>query len=249
MPQFLPWILASLSVALLVIAGATSFVRRRRLAAQALPRIWALTPRPVFSSTERRLYGLLREALPQQIVLAKLPLVRFCQPSDPATVRYWYSLLGSAHVNFAICTSNGRVLAVIDIEGDKQASRRSRHIKLSVLTACRVRYLRCSADRLPSIPELQMLVPINGAQPRPTMNEWPGNKGPAVKRQVSERATLWQDSGFMQDSFFGMDGRNDVGAHSGFSPSRFGPALRETPPAPEDVGGVVIDTPVSPLRH
>jgi hypothetical protein len=243
LPHLLPWILASLSFALLATAGVILLIRRRRRAAQALPTEWALTARPVFSSTERRLHRLLCEALPQQIVLAKLPLIRFCQPTDPMTVRYWYALLANSHVNFAICSSSGRVLAVIDIEGDRAQSRRAIQIKSSVLAACRVRYLRSSADRLPSIPELQMLVPQSGSAMRPSSSSVTSGS------RARERATLWQDSGFMQDSFFGMDGRSDVNTTSGFGASRPGPISRDFPPSPEDVGGVVIDTPVSPLRH
>ena len=155
MQHLLPWILASLSVALLAGAGVLFLLRKRKRKALALPTDWALTARPVFSSSERRLYRLLREALPQQTILSKLPLVRFCQPTDPKTVRYWFSLLGASHVSFAVCSSNGRVLAVIDIESERPASRRSSTIKQSVLTACRVRYLSCRPDRLPSVPELQ----------------------------------------------------------------------------------------------
>jgi hypothetical protein len=55
--------------------------------------------------------GGLREALPHHIVLSKLPLVRFCQPNDPGEVQFWYDLLGTNHVGFAICSANGRVLA------------------------------------------------------------------------------------------------------------------------------------------
>ena len=57
----------------------------------------------------------LREALPHHIVLSKLPLVRFCQPNDPQQVRFWYELLGSLNVTFAVCSANGRVLAAIDL--------------------------------------------------------------------------------------------------------------------------------------
>ena len=53
----------------------------------------------------------------------------------------------------------------------------------------------------------------------------------------------------MQDSFFGDDGHREVFASSGFGTLRSGLSVRELPPAPEDVGGIVIDTPVSPLRH
>ena len=108
----------------------------------------------------------LREALPHHIVLSKLPLVRFCQPPRQGDTRYWFQLLGAIHVTFAICSANGRVLAAIDLDTDRGNSRRVLQIKQSVLAACRVRYLRCPADHLPSIPELQLLVPHGASAAR-----------------------------------------------------------------------------------
>src|SRR5215510_11164975 len=93
-------------------------------------------------------------------------MVRFIQPNDPAQVRYWYDLLGAIHVTFAVCSANGRVLAAIDLDTDRGNSRRVLQIKQSVLAACRVRYLRCPVDHLPSVPELQLLVPQSTASAR-----------------------------------------------------------------------------------
>jgi hypothetical protein len=255
MQQFIPWIFASLSFALLLGAAGLWLLHGRKPRARPLPTEWTLTARPVFSSDERRVYRQLREALPHHIVLSKLPLVRFCQPTDPQEVRFWYELLGSSHVTFAVCSANGRVLAAIDLDNERASSRRSMQIKQSVLAACRVRYLRCPPDHLPSIPELQLMVPSSGAaargpQPAPTNGQMRDNlAGAAAISRRRERITLWQDSGFMQDSFFGVDGRGDLGTPSGFGMLRSGVAVREVPSAPEDTGGVVIDTPVSPLRH
>lgn len=243
MQHLLPWVLASLSIALLLYAGALWRIQRRRRASRPLPSEWALTARPVFSSDERQLYRQLREALPRQIVLAKLPLVRFCQPTDPDTVRYWYRLLGTIHVSFAICSANGRVVAAIDVETERNASARSAKIKQAVLAACGVRYLRCQPDALPSIPELQLLVPQAGSVSRAAQ---PSSAMGAAHR---DSPALWQDSGLMQDSFFGGDAHSEVFASSGFGTLRSGLSMRELPPAPEAMGGVVIDTPVSPLRH
>ncbi len=259
MLQHLPWILASLSFALLLAAGALWLLRQRTPRSRPLPTEWTLTARPVFSTDERRIYRQLREALPHHIVLSKLPLVRFCQPTDPQEVRFWYELLGSSNVTFAVCSANGRVLAAIDLDsdrgGDRSAYRRSVQIKQSVLAACRVRYMRCPVDHLPSIPELQLMVPHSGAaargpQPAPTVGQARDHLSNTVASRRRERTTLWQDSGFMQDSFFGVDGRGgDLGAPSGFGSLRGGVSVREMPGAPEDAGGVVVDTPVSPLRH
>ncbi len=249
MQHLLPWILASLSLSLLLGAGVLWLLHGRKPKLRPLPTEWTLTPRPVFSTDERRVYRQLREALPHHILLSKLPLVRFCQPVDPHEVRYWYDLLGSVNVTFAICSANGRVLAAIDLDNERAPSRRSMQIKQSVLAACRVRYLRCQVDQLPSIPELQLLVPQSsagsrGPQPAPAQAGAVMSSAASPKRR--ERATLWQDSGFLQDSFFGADATSDLGAASAFGSLRSGTTARELPSVPEDTGGVLIDTPSTP---
>lgn len=258
MQQTLPWIIALVAVAVLVPLAALLLVRRRKPAAPPLlPTEWKLVPRPVFSTDERRIYRQLREALPHHIVLSKLPLVRFCQPSDPQEVRFWYELLGSAHVTFAICSANGRVLAAIDLETDRGASRRALQVKQSVLSACRVRYLRCPVDHMPSIPELQLLVPhstaARGPQPAPTLHQARDTLSSTVATRRRERTALWQDSGFFQDSFFSPDNRADFSNPSGFGPLSTTSSARglrrdeEDTQQPHDdandIAGVVVDSP------
>ncbi|WP_280154248.1 DUF2726 domain-containing protein [Piscinibacter sp. XHJ-5] len=261
--QTLPWI-AALAV-LVVGLGALAVwaLRPRRPAAPApLPTEWALTARPVFNVDERRVYRLLREALPHHIVLSKLPLVRFCQPNDPNEVRYWYDLLGSNHVAFAVCSANGRVLAAIDLDNERGNSRRIMQIKQSVLAACRVRYLRCPADHLPTVAELQLLVPQHGTPtrgpqpapaPAPSLHEARDSLASTVATRRAERTALWQDSTFFQDSFFAPDNRLE-GLSSEFGPlaanGRTGPE-RSGDQSGDDVGGVVVDAPQrsSQTRH
>ena len=257
MLHLLPWILASLSLALLLGAAVLTLLHERAPRKRPLPTEWTLTARPVFSSDERRVYRQLREALPHHVLLSKLPLVRFCQPTDPDEVRYWYELLGSNHVSFAICSTNGRVLAAIDLETDRSSSRRTLQIKQAVLTACKVRYLRCSPDHLPSLPELQLLVPQIGPAARGPQAA-PANAGLSDAREHlastlaskrRERTTLWADSGFLQDSFFGADGRMEGGLVSGFGSLRSGLAVHEVPPPGNDASGIVIESKPSRLRH
>lgn len=217
MESLLPWMvgLTVLCVALAVTVT-LRLVRARRQRALPLPTEWSLAPRPVFSSEERRVYRQLREALPHHIILSKLPLVRFCQPNDPQEVRYWYELLGSIHVTFAICSANGRVLAAVDLDTDRGNSRRVMQIKQSVLGACRVRYMRCPVDHLPSAAELQLLVPQSVASsrgPQPAPSRSPRTRDEAQRENPSrrrERTALWQDSSFFQDSFFAPDNRLDA---------------------------------------
>ena len=257
MHQVIPWILASISLALLLGAAVLSLVHLRKPKKRALPTEWTLTARPVFSSDERRVYRQLRDALPHHIVLSKLPLVRFCQPTDPGEVRYWYELLGSNHLSFAICSTNGRVLAAIDLETDRSTSRRNQQIKQAVLSACKVRYLQCSADRLPSLPELQLLVPQVGTAARgpqaapatPSMNNARDHLASTLASKRRERSTLWADSGFLQDSFFGVDARMEGGHLSGFGSLSSGLVVREVPAGGSDGADIVIETTPSALRH
>jgi Protein of unknown function (DUF2726) len=261
MQQTLPWIIALAVLATAAAALAVWALRPRRPMEIPLPTSWSLTPRPVFSTDERRVYRQLREALPHHIVLAKLPLVRFCQPADPDEVRYWYELLGAIHVTFAICSANGRVLAAIDLDTERGSSRRAQQIKQNMLSACRIRYLRCAADHLPSVPELQLLVPqtsptARGPQAAPMASQIRDTLASTVATRRRERTALWQESGFFQDSFFGIDNLRDSGPTSTFG-SHFGDNLRPprelgpTTPPPDDAGGVVVESAraASPTRH
>ena len=270
--QTLPWIVALFALALILPAATYFLLRPRKTKPKPLPTDWALAARPVFSADERRVYRLLREALPHHIVLSKLPLVRFCQPTDSAEVRYWYDLLGTSHVSFAICSANGRVLAAIDLDTDRGKSRRAMQIKQSVLAACRVRYLRCPVDHLPSVAEVQLLVPQAGTAPRgpqPAPTLAPARTLHAARETLSstvanrraERTALWQDSTFFQDSFFVPDSRMD-----GVSGTEFGSLtgralatsdaerLRRTSASGDlhEGGGVVVEeerSHASPTRH
>ena len=225
-----------------------------------LPSEWALSARPVFSTDERRVYRLLREALPHHIVLSKLPLVRFSQPVDPSRVRYWYDLLGAIHVTFAVCSANGRVLAAIDLDTDRGNSRRVLQIKQAVLGACRVRYLRCPVENRPSVAELQLLVPQAGANARgpqaataPThsLHQARDTLASTVANRRAERTALWQDSSLFQDSFFAPDTRSEGSGQSEFGTLGPGSGPRSRPsPLDEgdDIGGVVVDHPRYSMR-
>lgn len=213
MPYAIYWI-AALAVCVLGLAISLVWaLRRPAYANRGLPAEWSLTARPVFTSDERRVFRLLREALPHHVVLSKLPLVRFCQPTEAKEVRYWFDLLGASHVTFAVCSPNGRVLAAIDLEGERGVTPRSLQIKHAVLSACRVRYLRCAMDQLPSIAELQLLVP-QGSNPRgplpapaatPSLPRRRSSLGAGVGvgedefgsdwGQFSQPLPLWQDAG------------------------------------------------------
>jgi hypothetical protein len=259
--QTLPGIVALTAlVALVVVLVVWAFKFRSSRATVPLPKEWSLAARPVFTAEERRVYRLLREALPHHIVLSKLPLVRFCQPTNPNNVRYWFELLGSNHVTFAVCSANGRVLAAIDLDTDRGHSSRAQQIKLAVLNACRVRYLRCPVQHLPSVAELQLLVPQGAASARgplpppagpPTLNQARDTLSSTVATKRAARPALWQDSSVFQDSFFAPDNRSDGFANSDFNdtPSampRVASKVATGSLGAHDIVGVVVDRPRVP---
>ena len=272
MQSTIPWIIAIASGFGLLAVALLWVLRRSAPPTKPLPTEWSLTARPVFSSDERRVYRLLKEALPHHVILSKLPLVRFCQPTEAQEVRYWFDLLGAINVTFAICSPNGRVLAAVDLDSERGISGRGLQIKQSVLGACRVRYLRCAIDNLPSAAELQLLVPFSNSNSRgPQAAPMPGSVSPSrpsmqggAARRPSRKG-LWQDSAVFHDSFFAPDSRFDnngmvdaplrhgasQGHRSGGNTFQnsvpFGEPLNADAQypdeAPNDIVGLVVDSP------
>lgn len=242
MPYAIYWI-AALAVCVLGLAISLIWaLRRPAYANKGLPAEWSLTARPVFTADERRVFRLLREALPHHVVLSKLPLVRFCQPTEAKEVRYWFDLLGASHVTFAVCSPNGRVLAAIDLEGERGATPRSQQIKHAVLSACRVRYLRCAVDQLPSVAELQLLVP-QGSNPRGPLPAPAAMPGLSRRRSgmvddefgadwapFAQPLPLWQDAGV----FGGVEGYGERYPRAP-APANPPPPQRRPPPRDLDV--------------
>ena len=265
------WIVA-LATGMLILALALCWaLRRTATSTKPLPAEWAITARPVFNADERRVHRLLKEALPHHVILSKLPLVRFCQPTEANEVRYWFDLLGTTHVTFAICSPNGRVLAAVDLNDERSIASRSLQIKQSVLGACRVRYLRCPVDKLPSAAELQLLVPSSNSGPHAAA--MPSHAAAATKPKFNSatprRAAptnphgLWQDSAIFRDSFFAPDSRFDSGSGQAPQPlkripeqnssttphnrrsfgKRLGSESDDPLETPNDIVGMVVDSP------
>jgi len=142
---------------------------------------------------------------------------------------------------------------------------RATRIKQSVLGACRIRYLRCAPDHLPSIPELQLLVPqaptaSRGPQPAPSPSSVQGVNGllhpngrglahpqaSTATQRRRERATLWSETLDFNDSFFASAHRFD---HSSLGDLG---AMSEAPDAAapnRTAGQAARRPPATPLRH
>ena len=237
-----PWIKIGAGALLMgAVLGLAWFIFRRQRKSEILTE-WALTTRPLFNPKERLFFRLLCDALPHHVVLAKMPLIRFCRPVDLAQVHYWHELLGSIYVTFVVCAPNGRVLAALDVDPEHRTpSRRIATIKEEVLQACRIRYVKCRADQFPNVSELQMLVPQQGTAGRATVPDTVDSvrKVHATTLAHTVRARrgaqvpgAWGDSTMGTDSFFAPDSRTDDFAATDSMGLPAGPPDEPTEPMP-----------------
>jgi hypothetical protein len=119
-------------------------------------------------------------------------------------------------------------------------------------------------DHLPSVAELQLLVPQAGAAargpqagPAPThsLHQARDTLASTVANRRAERTALWQDSTLFQDSFFAPDtrdgfGGSEYGALSGLPTANGSPRSRgqsqdsgSGDSGSDELGGVVVDAP------
>lgn len=189
---------------------------------QAWPKEWNLNARPMFSTHERALYRDLKAALPNHVILAKVGILRFCHSGDEKHAREWYERLNHLNVSMAICTPNGAVVSVIDIDtGHSGRSAQKHHrTKEAVMEACRIRYVRCQPGQWP---QAELLAPWALGQTgsaasasssqqtgmRDKLNSAGNELANKLKQRRAERKTGWSESGFSQDSFFATDSRFD----------------------------------------
>lgn len=206
---------AAFAAGLLVAWVARPWMDRRKR--KSLPKRWDLASRPVFSADERALYRRLTQTLPDHVILAKLPLLRFCQAMSRKESITWYDLLQPMHVGFAICAPNGRVLAAVDVDHGALSARQKK-IKSEALRACGVHYVRYRADDFPSAAEIKRWIASDalsrptepGALSSPSIAAAGAQLASTVRKRRAERGARWQDSSYATDSFFAPDSRLDA---------------------------------------
>lgn len=217
-------------------AGAVWQAGRVR-ASRRWPTSFPLTPRPLFTTHERLLFRELKAALPQHVVLAKLNLLRFCQATSERDARVWFDRLHTLNVTFAVCTPQGVVISVIDLDTpQRRRSERGQRLKEAVLESCRIRYLRCQPGQWPRAELLggwalghgpagamagvaPGIASAHGAPDTTTpLAAARDELARKLHRRRAERASRFHDSQFASDSFFAEDSRGDQAANSAPAP-------------------------------
>ncbi|NBD20575.1 DUF2726 domain-containing protein [Aquabacterium fontiphilum] len=191
--------------------------RQEKARLRAWPTRWDLQARPLFNAQERALHRELRAALPDHLVLAKVSLVRFCQPGQAAQARLWYDRLMGLHVSLLVCHPNGAVVSAIDFEPAPGANQsKGQRLKEAVLEACRVRYLRCRPGQWPHASLLATWALGHspegrpaGTPPRQALHDAGDQLARRLRERRAERAARWAESGFAPDSFFAFDAHGE----------------------------------------
>lgn len=205
--------LALLACLCALCGGLIAWALLRMNSSPALPKEWAVSARASLGVTERLLHQQLRRAFPHCLIMPKLGLAKFCQPGDPSKVGYWYSLLGSSQVTFAVCDADGWVLLAVDLEAERPRSRRSKQVKESVLAACGIRHLIVTRGPLPALSELRALIPSGASgdvqaatTPSQSLDAAWTTLANTVAARRAQRDSKWQESEVFQDSFFTGNG-------------------------------------------
>ena len=223
-----------LALSLLAVVAASSgiWLLRRPKRLPPLPTEWALSARPVFSTDERRVYKLLREALPHHIVLSKLPLVRFCQPSDPERgallvrpARRRSTSPSRSAAPTAACSprSTSTPTAATRAASCRSSSRCSAP---AASATCAARSTTCRRSA-----ELQLLVPSStaatargpqpGIVPPRDLDEARDSLASTVATRRAQRTRALAGLVVFQDSFFAPDSRLDSLGNSEFASLSF----------------------------
>jgi hypothetical protein len=141
---------------------------------------WPPEAARVMTTPERKAFEIVRRALPQQVVLAQVPLSRFLRVPTRHSYSQWVSRVGCLNADLVVCDQGSRVLAVIDVRPTQQSARaRQRHERMSrVLRAAHINVLTWAEASLPTVaqartqmaPLLQdgpQVMNLNGSGSRP----------------------------------------------------------------------------------
>lgn len=87
---------------------------------------WPPQATRVLTTRERVVFGTLVRAMPEYMVLSQVPLSRFLSVPKRNSYADWLRRVGYQCVDFVVCDMAAQVIAVIELQGEGQASDRAR---------------------------------------------------------------------------------------------------------------------------
>ncbi len=145
----------------------------RRLEAVDTVAGWPPQATRMLSQPERRTMVLLRDALPDHMILAQVPLARFLKVPERYSYADWMRRVGHVSVDFLVCDLAANVIAAVELrEVDPAESEkaRKRHIRMDrVLAAAGIKVHVWRDASLPQAARARELIlgatPVQGGAP------------------------------------------------------------------------------------
>jgi hypothetical protein len=97
------------------------------------PKIWQ--PRVVrpLTRTELEAYKVLRDALPDMVLLPQVALSRFVGVRTQRSYTRWFNKVGRRSVDFLVCSKRGDVLGVVELQAKRDTKSSGTQLKTSTL--------------------------------------------------------------------------------------------------------------------
>lgn len=135
----------------------------------ALVRVrWPYAPKPLLTKPERLVFGRLRQAFPELVVLAQVALSQAVtiQAGGKAR-RRWFGMVAAKSLDFVLCRPDFSIVAAVELDDsthDTPLQRRRDREKDRVLAAAGIPLLRWRVGRVPAVAELRHQV-LHAAEP------------------------------------------------------------------------------------
>ena len=152
-----------LLVALVVLFCALLLAMRvlRALKQQRSDESWPFIAKKPLTRVEQALYFRLIDALPQQIVLAQVPMTSFLRVRRGQTWSEWHSRISQKSVDYLICERDFSIVAAIELDDashDSPARVHADATKSRALTSAGVTLVRWRTTAMPDIATIRSIV-------------------------------------------------------------------------------------------
>jgi Protein of unknown function (DUF2726) len=159
------WMMAALVVLVLAVLMLSLWWRSSRPLPANSTRLFRMedwqprTMRPL-TPAELRLLLQLRKALPECLLMPQVALARFLSVAQNRSYNQWFGSVGRRCVDFLVCTEQGEVLGVIQLQSSKAGKPPSEGTerKLKALSMARIPVWPMASEPLPDVQTLRSLV-------------------------------------------------------------------------------------------
>ncbi len=146
---------------------------------------WEPEPSRILTASERQAYAVLRQAYPDHMVLAQVPLSRFLRVPTRNSYSVWVRRVGHLCADLVVCNRHSEVLAVVEVRSapDRESPRTAkRHARMDrVIEAAGIRLHVWRDDQIPTVsaarqsvlvtPQGQPIVDTPQAAARPMLDD------------------------------------------------------------------------------